>query len=301
MTLRIRYTCPHCKRRIVHHPELAGQLVICSACKGEFYEPTDPLPGKPAEQALQAISGAARHLRVPEGNDPKHDLAVLARRDASDLRTITEIVEAILLDDAPPKQVPPTDSKPSPAVEETIQDFGYISLSNQEDDSPKPAIPSWEPPTKPRGSGPSSEARRPTPKTGANRASVTSLAGPPVRPLVPSSAAAPASVVSTPQSSRSVPKPGLPVSGPPKVTSERPLAGISVKQMTEELRRRGLGVALVTCDIGPMRNFELAFSDNMTREDAVALLRNYLDTLRTAKPNEKSGLLKRMWKKDETE
>ena len=52
MSLRIRYSCPYCNRRIVHHAALAGQLVICSACKGEFYEPTDPLPGKPAERAL---------------------------------------------------------------------------------------------------------------------------------------------------------------------------------------------------------------------------------------------------------
>src|SRR6188768_2276669 len=106
MSIRIRYTCPHCNRRIVHHPELAGHLVICSACKGEFYEPTDPLPGKPAEQAMQPMAEAPRRLRVPEGSNPRHDLAVLARRDASDLRTITEIVEAVLLDDNPPLPVP---------------------------------------------------------------------------------------------------------------------------------------------------------------------------------------------------
>ena len=40
MSIRIRYSCPHCNRRILHHPQLAGHLVICSACKGEFYEPT---------------------------------------------------------------------------------------------------------------------------------------------------------------------------------------------------------------------------------------------------------------------
>jgi hypothetical protein len=71
--------------------------------------------------------------------------------------------------------------------------------------------------------------------------------------------------------------------------------------MTDEIRRRGLGVALITCDMSPMRNFELAFSDNMTRDDALAMLRKYLDTLREVKSTEKPGLLKRMWKKSDAE
>jgi hypothetical protein len=50
-----------------------------------------------------------------------------------------------------------------------------------------------------------------------------------------------------------------------------------------------------------MRNFELVFSDNMTRDDALALLRKYLDTLREGKPADQSGLLKRMWKKSDRE
>jgi len=239
MSIRIRYACPHCNRRIVHHPELAGQLVICSACKGEFYEPTDPLPGKPAEEALQPRPEAPRRLRVPEGSNPRHDLALLARRDASDMRTITEIVEAVLLDDGPPL--------------------------------PVPAAPQ-----------------------------ATGLAGPKVQPLVPTMAP-PATVAPKPPASRPIPKPAVPVSSPSKSAPDRPLAEMSVKQMTEELRRRGLGVALITCEMNPMRNFELGFSDNMTRDDALAILRKYLDTLREVKPTEKPGLLKRMWQKGERE
>src|SRR4051812_5357111 len=150
MSIRIRYACPHCNRRIVHHPELAGQLVICSACKGEFYEPTDPLPGKPAEQALPALPETPRRLRVPEGRDPKHDLAVLSRRDAHDMRTITEIVEAVLLDDNPPGVGLHNSDPVSSHAEDTINDFGYAGLSGSEKPRPGPAAPAWDPPSKPR-------------------------------------------------------------------------------------------------------------------------------------------------------
>ena len=313
MSIRIRYACPHCNRRIVHHPELAGQLVICSACKGEFYEPTDPLPGKPAEQALQPMAEAPRRLRVPEGSNPRHDLAVLARRDASDLRSITEIVEAVLLDDNPPLPVPgPAGNSPSVRAEETIHDFGYISLDEPVKDSAAPAIPSWQPPSKPRAfQPPGNSPGRPdavdppqSPPTHAPRTPAvqpsTGLGGPTVHPLVPTMGV-PSSVVSAPPAARSIPKPAVPVSTSNKSSPDRPLAGLSVKQMTEELRRRGLGVALITCDMSPMRNFELGFSDNMTRDDALAILRKYLDTLREVKSTEKPGLLKRMWKKGERE
>lgn len=117
-----------------------------------------------------------------------------------------------------------------------------------------------------------------------------------MRPLVPPSAVIPTAIVATPQVSRSIPKPAVPVPSANKPIPAPGLAGVSIKQMVEELRRRGLGVALVTADMAPMRNFELAFSDNMTRDDALVLLRKYLDTLREAKPAEQSGLLKRMWK-----
>jgi hypothetical protein len=317
MSIRIRYTCPHCHRRIVHHPELAGHLVICSACKGEFYEPTDPLPGKPAEQALEPMPETPRRLRVPEGNNPRHDLALLARRDASDLRTITEIVEAVLLDDNPPLPVPQTGNAPKVPVEETIHDFGYTSQPESGQDRPKPAIPSWEPPSKPKafpGPGSSSSPAEPStptpsaPTTAARsqqmglpgQAPTTNLAGATVHPLVPTMGV-PSAVVATPPAARSLPKPAVPVASASKSAPDRPLAGLSVKQMTEELRRRGLGVAVVTCDMNPMRNFELGFSDNMTREDALALLRKYLETLREVKSTEKPGLLKRMWKKGQNE
>lgn len=313
MSVRIRYACPHCNRRILHHPELAGQLVICSVCKGEFYEPTDPLPGKPAERALQAMGDGPRRLRVPEGNNPKHDLAILSRSGADDQRTITEIVEAVLLDDNPP---PPSPPKPSASrADETINDFGYVSQA--EDD--RPAIPSWQPPSRPSALGtPASPvqpamgvptlpaapaapvstnpAARAPQNVSATSATPSSLAGPAMRPLVPPSAVIPTAIVATPQVSRSIPKPAVPVPSANKPIPAPGLAGVSIKQMVEELRRRGLGVALVTADMAPMRNFELAFSDNMTRDDALVLLRKYLDTLREAKPAEQSGLLKRMWK-----
>jgi hypothetical protein len=168
MSIRIRYSCPHCNRRIVHHPELAGHLVICSSCKGEFYEPTDPLPGKPAERALQPLPQEPRRLRVPEGINSRHDLALLARRDASDMRTITEIVEAVLLDDSLPLPAPASGHKPAPAVgEETMPDFEYSSEEPGKG-SAKPAIPSRQTPAKPTNP--------------------TALGGPVVQPLVPAAA-----------------------------------------------------------------------------------------------------------------
>jgi len=314
MPVRIRYSCPHCGRRIVHHPELAGQLVICSVCKGEFYEPTDPLPGKAAERALEPLPAATRRLRVPEGNNPKHDLAILARRDSSDMRTITEIVEAVLLDDEPPA---------APKPDETIADFGYQVPSSGKSGTERSPSP-WDPPTSkpkrrersakpPASSVPSLPA---TPAPAAKTPSkppqnvpvpspvVPTLAGPAVRPLVPADSPVP-TVVGSPQMLRSIPKPGIPGSSPTATKTPIPapgLAGISIKAMVDELRRRGLGVVMVTCDMAPMRNHELAFSDNMTRDDAVALLRTYLDTLR--EPGEKpagEGLLKRLWKGKESE
>jgi hypothetical protein len=252
-----------------------------------------------------------RRLRVPEGSNPRHDLALLARRDASDMRTITEIVEAVLLDDHPPLPVPGAAGNSPVRAEETIHDFGY-SADDPAQGRAAPAIPSWQPPSKPRAlQPPSSSPARPdagdqakSPQTHAAGTPAaqpsTGLGGAPVHPLVPTMGL-PSSVVSTPPAARSIPKPAVPVSTANKPVPDRPLAGLSVKQMTEELRRRGLGVALVTCDMSPMRNFELGFSDNMTRDDALAILRKYLDTLREVKSTEKPSLLKRMWKKGDRE
>jgi len=47
----IKYRCPYCDVLIEHKPELAGERVACSKCKGEYYEPTDPLPGRRPEKA----------------------------------------------------------------------------------------------------------------------------------------------------------------------------------------------------------------------------------------------------------
>lgn len=45
------YHCPHCNALINHKPELAGDRVVCSKCKGEYFEPTDPLPGVKPQKA----------------------------------------------------------------------------------------------------------------------------------------------------------------------------------------------------------------------------------------------------------
>lgn len=45
------YRCPYCSALIEHKPELAGDRVQCSSCKGEYFEPTDPLPGVKPEKA----------------------------------------------------------------------------------------------------------------------------------------------------------------------------------------------------------------------------------------------------------
>jgi hypothetical protein len=310
MSLRIRYSCPHCGRRILHHPELAGHLVICSACKGEFYEPTDPLPGKPAEKALEPME-RPRRLRVPEGDNPRHDLAVLSRQGAGDMRTITEIVEAVLLDDDPPLPTPAPAGQSEPApenVSETMHDFGY-QLSGEEKPAAAPAIPSWRSSASQRKPSDSDAAKAaasdaaPKPAAPAARQAPAgpSLAGPAVRPLVPPSNVVPTAVVASPPTQRSIPKPAVPGAAPVKPTPGAELSRLSIKQMVEELRRRGLGVALVTCDMSPMRNFELAFSDNMTRDDALALVRRYLDTLREPKTPDAGGLLKRKWRKGEPE
>jgi hypothetical protein len=302
MSIRIRYSCPHCSRRIVHHAELAGQLVICSACKGEFYEPTDPLPGRPAEKALTPRAEETRRLRVPEGSNPKHDLAVLSRRDTNDFRSITELVEAVLLDDDPP--LPALESQSS-IGEETVNDFGYQKPGGR---SPRPQLPpsagpppSLTPPAQPAPMTPPGP-RAPLARPAGNPAGPNNLPGPTMRPLVPPSSFIPMAASPNPQASRSTPKPSVPTAATNRPVPAPGLAGVSIKQMVDELRRRGLGVTLITCDMAPMRNLELAFSENMTREDALALLRKYLDSLRdpNAKPAEQ-GLLKRMWKKSDGE
>lgn len=287
MSVRIRYSCPHCNRRILHHPQLAGQLVLCSACKGEFYEPTDPLPGKPAEQALQPAPQAVRTLRVPEGSDPKHDLAVLSRRDANDNRSILEIVEAVLLDD---RKSPPAAAAKSESPSDSYE------LAGQ-----GPARPGPMPPAQP--AAPSLAGKPPSPAAivkkqplgGPQTPRIPSLAGPAMRPLVPT--LGPTMEAATrPQAS---PKPAAPGGTSSKPIPAAGLAGVSIKQMLEELRRRGLGASLVTCEVGPLRNLELAFSENMTRDDAIDLLRRMLETVEQPKPAESPGLLKRLWKKDE--
>jgi hypothetical protein len=72
MNVKIRYKCPYCGRSIEHNPAYAGSLVVCSACKGEFYEPTDPLPGRAAEKAQTRKSASAKPPipRNPVGYDP---------------------------------------------------------------------------------------------------------------------------------------------------------------------------------------------------------------------------------------
>ncbi len=47
----VKYHCPYCNVFIEHQPELAGERVKCSKCQGEYFEPTDPLPGKLPEKA----------------------------------------------------------------------------------------------------------------------------------------------------------------------------------------------------------------------------------------------------------
>jgi len=47
----IKYHCPYCDVIIEHKPALAGERVACSKCKGEYYEPTDPLPGRRPQKA----------------------------------------------------------------------------------------------------------------------------------------------------------------------------------------------------------------------------------------------------------
>lgn len=47
----VKYHCPYCKVLIEHRPKLAGDRVICSKCRGAYYEPTDPLPGILPEKA----------------------------------------------------------------------------------------------------------------------------------------------------------------------------------------------------------------------------------------------------------
>ena len=58
----IKYHCPYCDIMIEHKPELAGERVACSKCRGEYYEPTDPLPGRRPQKAEPMIeSGQVAH------------------------------------------------------------------------------------------------------------------------------------------------------------------------------------------------------------------------------------------------
>jgi hypothetical protein len=280
MTMRIRYACPYCERRITHHPELAGQLVICSACKGEFYEPTDPLPGKAAEKALKPLKGEKRRLRVPVGMDQKHDLAVLSPGGSSDHRSIEEIVEAVLLDGGA--------APDAGSVSETLVDFDPVAMEEE-------TIPKLAP-------------GRSKPK-GGKLPAAPKLAGPAVPSLMPPTAASPGSPppdftspvpAFRPPQKQSGGTPAAPKGTKTPIVSTN-LTGVSTQQMVEELRRRGLGVAMVTCEMAPMRNLQVAFSDNMTRDDAMALLRKFLDSHRGGEEKQpaRSGVLKRLWKSED--
>jgi hypothetical protein len=297
MSVRIRYACPHCNRRIAHHPELGGQLVICSACKGEFYEPTDPLPGKPAEKALQPLPTAPRRLRVPIDMNPKYDLAVLSRHGSSDHRSIEELVEAVMLNGDP---------SPTEGSDSTEGDF----VKFEPLDTPRPSA-ATTPAARPASTPPRSPA--PLAPTAASK-----LAGPPVRSLLTPTTPKPANPPPAPPQGAfktsptgASPSPSgapmaLPV-GAGHSTTPRPvpapgLSGVSPQQMVEELRRRGLGAVLVTCEMAPARNLSLAHSDNMTADDAATLLRQYLGSQGgpQEKPASRGGLLQRIWKSDES-
>lgn len=64
----LKYHCPYCRVSIDHRPELAGERVVCSACKGAYYEPTDPLPGILPEKAP-----TAEEAEVVGGDQPKFE------------------------------------------------------------------------------------------------------------------------------------------------------------------------------------------------------------------------------------
>ncbi len=46
-----RYHCPYCDAWIDHKPEWSGDRVACSKCHGEYFEPTDLVPGVRPEKA----------------------------------------------------------------------------------------------------------------------------------------------------------------------------------------------------------------------------------------------------------
>jgi hypothetical protein len=60
----VKYHCPYCDTLIDHQPSLAGERVACSKCKGEYYEPTDPLPGRRPQKA-EPITDSHRAMAVP--------------------------------------------------------------------------------------------------------------------------------------------------------------------------------------------------------------------------------------------
>lgn len=64
------YHCPYCNALILHRRELAGERVACSKCRGEYYEPTDPLPGMLPEKAEPVEAAAAGSIGGPAVQNP---------------------------------------------------------------------------------------------------------------------------------------------------------------------------------------------------------------------------------------
>lgn len=259
MTVRIRYSCPHCERRIEHNAALAGQLVVCSACKGEFYEPTDPLPGKSAEKALKPKPEEPRTIRFPAGTPGiDNQLAILSPQGSSGMQSIEQIVEAVLLGNGT--------TKPASA--------------------PMAALTSGAKPASAPFGAAATVPKTPAPAPG----SITPSTKPSVPAALPPSAARPASrpaPQTPPQKPAAVHKAPIPVEG---------LAGVSAKQMIDELRRRGLFAVLLTAEAGNATRTTLIHSENMTDEDATSLVTKYVVSLQPEdKKPMKSGIMGRMF------
>lgn len=52
-------TCPHCRQVVVSSPELAGQVVQCPSCRGQFQMPSVPVAAIPTPQ--QSYRSPRRH------------------------------------------------------------------------------------------------------------------------------------------------------------------------------------------------------------------------------------------------
>lgn len=177
MNVKIRYKCPYCSRSIEHNPAYAGELVTCSACQGEFYEPTDPLPGRTAEKAPPR--GASRGSKAPIPRSPVgYDAQAEKEKEAKSEKPADPKSDKKPATGAGPVFKEPKGSKTKTEDNAPLGGSLWAAVSDEPANKPAANKPAVKPPAKPAasaspGSPPGSNKPAATPGTPASSKTTT--------------------------------------------------------------------------------------------------------------------------------